>query len=162
VLHVVDNPTDAIAAVENFAPDTILSDYDIVGGTGGDVLAYVQSKHPELVHRYLFISGNDVVQKIHPHWLEKPVKQTQVVEAIAALPVANPGRWQKSSIQSLLFDKTKYDSASAKRWAKSHGYEYGKVDTTEQYHRLRQFSPLGKECRTIELAPHIKAVVCES
>lgn len=48
---------------------------------------------------------------------------------------------EASEIQSILFDINKFDLSSAKSWLKDHGYKYGKVDTTENYHRFRQLEP---------------------
>lgn len=73
----------------------------------------------------------------------------------------NP-RWGGSEIQSLLFDNMRYSVSQAKRWAQDHGLKYGSVDTTANYHRLRQFDPGDRRCRTIELGHDIKAIVCET
>jgi hypothetical protein len=75
---------------------------------------------------------------------------------------SNPSRWQGSEIQSLLFDARRYSVSQAKRWAQDHGLKYGSVDSTENYHRLRQFDPGDRRCRTIELGHDIKAIVCET
>jgi len=44
-------------------------------------------------------------------------------------------------IQSVLFDKGKYNIKEAKKWLKENGYKSPKVDTTEDKHRFRQISP---------------------
>ena len=64
-------------------------------------------------------------------------------------------------VQSLLFSRDAgWTVDKAKQWAKEHGYKYGKVDVTEQYIRIRQFSPKGlKVKRTITLGRGIRAVV---
>lgn len=64
-------------------------------------------------------------------------------------------------VQSLLFSRDAgWTTAKAKAWAKEHGYKYGKVDVTEQYIHMRQFSPKGlKVKRTITLGRGIRAVV---
>ena len=50
--------------------------------------------------------------------------------------------------------------AKSKAWAQSHGYQYGKVDVTDQYVRLRQFDPKGSKVkRTIPFGRGIRAVV---
>ena len=63
--------------------------------------------------------------------------------------------------QSLLFSKSAgWSVGKAKAWAKSHGYKHGKVDVTDQYIRLRQFSPKGSKVeRTITFGRGIRAVV---
>jgi hypothetical protein len=46
-----------------------------------------------------------------------------------------------TSVQSLVFEKRHFTVASAKSWAKNHGYVYSKVDVTTNSIRLRQHSP---------------------
>jgi hypothetical protein len=65
--------------------------------------------------------------------------------------------------QSIIFPKDKYTVAQARTWLKSHKRHSGKVDTTENYHRFRQFDP--KLCsttpKTISLGGNgIKAIIC--
>ena len=75
-------------------------------------------------------------------------------------PVYGP-RGGITEIQSLLLPVAAYTPATAKGWAKAHGYRYGKVHTTANYHRLRQADPGAfRALRTITLGgPGIKAVV---
>lgn len=75
-------------------------------------------------------------------------------------------RWRKGSqVQTLLFDQSRFTVDAAKRWAREHGFKYGKVDrpTGEaRYIRLRQAHPDAfTELRTVEFgeATGIKAVV---
>lgn len=77
-------------------------------------------------------------------------------------PTVNPAQqWPSSTVQSLLFDIHRYTEKQAKRWAQDHGFKYGAVDTTANYHRLRQFEPRhGQPCRTIEFGHGIQAIVC--
>lgn len=44
-------------------------------------------------------------------------------------------------IQTLLFDKGKFTSAEALAWAKEHNFKADKVDTDENFRRVRQFDP---------------------
>lgn len=44
-------------------------------------------------------------------------------------------------IQTLLFPIKDFTSAEAKAWAKSHNFKSDKVDTEENFHRVRQFDP---------------------
>lgn len=48
---------------------------------------------------------------------------------------------EKSEIQSILFDKTKWTTAKAKEWAKKKDFKYGNVDVTDKYIRFRQKDP---------------------
>lgn len=60
-----------------------------------------------------------------------------------------------SKVQSLIFNKAKWDSAdAAKKWARNHGFSADKVDTTSSSYRLRQAAPGGfARMRTICLTP---------
>lgn len=48
---------------------------------------------------------------------------------------------EASEVQSILFDVNKFSVGESKAWLKDHGYKYGKVDTTDNYHRFRQLEP---------------------
>lgn len=67
-----------------------------------------------------------------------------------------------TTIQTLIFDKKKFNAAEAKAWAKEHGFKNPKVDETEDSLRLRQKDP-GEfqegSFRTIEVKPGVKAVI---
>lgn len=66
-----------------------------------------------------------------------------------------------AKVQSLLFDVDRYTVAQAVGWAKAHGYHASRVDTTDRYHRIRQFDPNGLPCRTIAYGQAgIQAVIC--
>ncbi len=73
---------------------------------------------------------------------------------------AHAADWPGSQIQSLLFDRDHFTAKQATAWARAHGYQHGKVDTTDRYHRLRQYDPTGAPCRTVTLTEGVKAVVC--
>lgn len=65
---------------------------------------------------------------------------------------------RSSRVQTLIFSRSKYSEAQAKRWAKNHGYRAGKVDVTDKSIRLRQRAPGGR-MRTVTFGKGIKAVV---
>jgi hypothetical protein len=44
-------------------------------------------------------------------------------------------------VQSLRFNKKKFTTAQAKKWAKDHGFKSGNVEETPNQIRLRQFDP---------------------
>lgn len=67
-----------------------------------------------------------------------------------------------TSIQTLIFDKDKFDASSAKGWARSRDFSAGKTDITEESIRIRQKDPGSfKEgsFRTITLTSGVKAVI---
>ncbi len=72
---------------------------------------------------------------------------------------------QKSLIvQSLVFSKKKFNRASARSWAKSHGFKNSKVDITKNSVRLRQLSPgrcVSGSFRTKSLTTGVSAVMCK-
>jgi hypothetical protein len=75
----------------------------------------------------------------------------------------NPLKWDRSEVQALLFDVDQFTERQAKAWARAHGYRYGEVDTTDRYHRLRQYDPGRHPCRTFSFGDTgIKAVICEA
>jgi hypothetical protein len=45
------------------------------------------------------------------------------------------------TVQTILFPREKFTPLRAKAWAQHHGFKYGKVDTTGDYQRLRQYDP---------------------
>lgn len=72
---------------------------------------------------------------------------------------------QKStSVQSLVFKKSKFTTVAAKTWAKNHGFRNKKVDITTNSIRLRQFDP-GKckdnSFRTKSLTTGVSVVLCK-
>lgn len=51
----------------------ILCDYNLIGPkTGGDVLEWIKTNRPELVEKFVFVSGNDEVRKLHDRYIVKP------------------------------------------------------------------------------------------
>jgi len=77
----------------------------------------------------------------------------------------NPKKWDfPSEVQALLFPREKWSTtASARRWAKLHGFKTPKTHVTTNYIRIRQRDPSEfTEFRTIELGDSgVKAVVGE-
>ena len=66
------------------------------------------------------------------------------------------------AVQSLIFDRRKFDAETTRRWSQKNGYASKKIDIYENFVRVRQkrlslFDP-GTE-RTIEFRPNIKAIV---
>ena len=67
-------------------------------------------------------------------------------------------------IQTIIFRKDQWSIAAAKKWLKAHKYKSPKPETTAEYHRFRQSSPVKFKAatfRTIELGKGkgIKAVI---
>jgi len=48
-------------------------------------------------------------------------------------------------IQSIIFDKEKFNILQARKWLKKHDYKYAKVDKTVNTYRFRQLSPVAME-----------------
>jgi hypothetical protein len=71
---------------------------------------------------------------------------------------------ESMKVQTLIFSKEKFTKASAKAWAKKHGFKFGKVDEKTNTYRLRQRDPGEFETfRTISFKtrPGLKAVVAK-
>lgn len=67
-----------------------------------------------------------------------------------------------TQIQTLLFNKENFSKAEAKKWAKKHDFNFGKVDVKTNHFRLRQQNPSAfKEdtFRTIHLTQGVSAVI---
>jgi hypothetical protein len=67
-----------------------------------------------------------------------------------------------SSVQTLIFDKKKFDAAAAKKWASDLGFKSRTVDETDDSIRIRQRDPgdfKEDSVRTIELKDGVKAEV---
>jgi len=64
-----------------------------------------------------------------------------VPEPLPPAPAPVPAKSQESTtVQSLVFKKSMFNRASARKWAESHGFKNSKVDVTRSSIRLRQFS----------------------
>jgi hypothetical protein len=67
-----------------------------------------------------------------------------------------------TEIQTLIFDKDKFDKKSAKEWAKKHDFKYGFVDEKEETLRIRQQNPSSfrkDTFRTIDITKGVQAVI---
>ncbi len=65
--------------------DLITCDYNLIGTrTGGDVLEWIQEHASFLIPRFLFLSGNDAVNKLHDNCLAKPADAADLRAAIQA------------------------------------------------------------------------------
>lgn len=67
-----------------------------------------------------------------------------------------------TTVQTLIFDSSKFDRSAATKWASEHGFHATKVDETEGSFRLRQLDPADfadASFKTIELANGVKAVI---
>lgn len=65
--------------------DLITCDYNLLGTrTGADVLEWIQDHASFLIPRFLFLSGNDAVNKLHDNCLAKPADAAELCAAIQA------------------------------------------------------------------------------
>lgn len=91
----VCNVTTAEAAIAELAAgaafDLVISDYDLASSaTGGDVLRWVRENLPEMP--FLFLSGNEAIEKLGAPWLAKPAFGKELRESIEIL---NARRWSR-------------------------------------------------------------------
>lgn len=67
-----------------------------------------------------------------------------------------------TKVQTLIFDKAKFDAKRARKWARAHGFRASKTDETEGSIRLRQAPPgrfKDSSFRTISLTKGVQAVI---
>lgn len=70
-LDTTDSAIKAIALLQCFQYDLILSDFDVLDGTGGDVLAWVRSSQPRMISRFVFFTGSDRAAALHDKIIAK-------------------------------------------------------------------------------------------
>jgi hypothetical protein len=78
---------------------------------------------------------------------------------VAAKPKTKPG---KSTVQSLLLPKSRFNRAQAKAWAKSHGYKSATIEEGKTYWRIRQYNPGNfskMRTMTLDAKSGVKAVI---
>lgn len=83
-VFVVDRYEDAICYLKTRDIGLVVSDVDIVGGKGGiEVFQWVREHRPDLVDRYVFITGgNPQVAEMHHRFLSKPASAADITQAI--------------------------------------------------------------------------------
>jgi len=75
-------------------------------------------------------------------------------------PIENPRGPMR--VQSLLFDRRRWTPTAAAEWAYAHGYRLGRIEGSDAYWRMRQFSPRRAHTfRTIRFGRGISAVVAK-
>ena len=87
-----------------------------------------------------------------PDWMPDIVKEAETLEMVELA----------TRVQSLRFDKKKFNHNQAVSWAKAHGFKSGDVEETENQFRLRQFPP--DKCTTSggmkQITDGVSAYVC--
>jgi CheY-like chemotaxis protein len=78
ITNVVDNSPEAIAHLDKFAYDYVVSDFDLKIGTGGDVLRHVREHFGFYIDcdRFILMSGDlrpIITDLDHPLTFEKPI-----------------------------------------------------------------------------------------
>jgi CheY-like chemotaxis protein len=91
ITDVVDNAPEAIAHLDKFAYDYIVSDFDLRIGTGGDVLLYVRDHFGFYVDRdrFVLMSGElrpEITSLDHPITLDKADVARKLRELLAESP----------------------------------------------------------------------------
>lgn len=117
------------------------------------------------------VEHEDVIEKRGSKWVllshdkskvlgEHNTREQAEAQERAVLAAKAKRKSDATEVQTLIFDKTKFDRSAAKKWAKEHDYKSGNVEDTEDSFRLRQRDPGDfVRMRTIEFEPGIKAVV---
>ena len=81
----VDSVPKAIAMLQHFAYDLIVADFQVLHGTGGDVLSWVRTEKPQLLDRFVFFSGSIEAQKLHDKFIEKGCMPDEFIEQLQKL-----------------------------------------------------------------------------
>ncbi len=81
-IDVVDTAPKAIAMLQHFVYDFMLSDYNVTHGTGGDVLLWIQDNQKHMVERFVFFSGAKDLDLIHHKVIVKGVAVNEFVEQL--------------------------------------------------------------------------------
>lgn len=69
---VVDRVRTAITYASDGDFDLIVSDYNVLDGTGAELLAFLRADRPQLVPRFVFHTGDpEAVNKLHDKVIEK-------------------------------------------------------------------------------------------
>lgn len=82
---IVDSAPKAIAMLQHFAYDLIVSDFNVLHGTGGDVLTWLRAEKPHIVDRFIFFSGAIEVPKLHTKVIEKGCTADEFVDQLRKL-----------------------------------------------------------------------------
>jgi CheY-like chemotaxis protein len=86
VVSRVDGAAAAVACLQSVQFDLVLSDLDLgPGGSGGDVLAWIEQHQPHLKARFIFLSGDAACAGRGVPWLEKPCPLTEIAAAVDAV-----------------------------------------------------------------------------
>lgn len=82
VIDIVDAPKGAIALLETNRYDFVLSDFNINGGTGGEVLIWIDKYQPYMNERFVFFSGANHLDRWHDKIIAKGIDSTEFVEQL--------------------------------------------------------------------------------
>lgn len=91
-VDIADNAIDANARLDKQRYGLVVSDWDLADGTtGGDVLEHIRDHHRDLQQRFLFASGNPIVQDMHPFWIMKgEITKAALMDVLSRMPITNP------------------------------------------------------------------------
>lgn len=81
-IDVADAPKNAIALLEANTYDFVLSDFNINGGTGGEVLIWIDKNQPHMNERFVFFSGANHLDLWHDKVITKSVNPSEFVEQL--------------------------------------------------------------------------------
>ena len=77
---------DAIVLLRSFCFDLVVSDYDLGGSDGGQVLEHVQRHIPHMVARFVFFSGSEEPARLLPgRVIDKGVSPDRFVRDVRAM-----------------------------------------------------------------------------
>jgi response regulator of citrate/malate metabolism len=86
----VDSVPKAIAMLQHFTYDLVISDFNVLHGTGGDVLAWLHVEKPHVASRFIFFSGADEPKKLHDKVIEKGCTSDEFIDQLRKLAEISP------------------------------------------------------------------------
>jgi CheY-like chemotaxis protein len=85
IVDVTDSVPKAIALLQHFRYDAIISDFMVEWGTGIDLLKWVREERPALVDKFVFFTGdNNDVKKEHTKVIDKAIRLDDFVAQLRA------------------------------------------------------------------------------
>ena len=83
-VDITDSVPTTIALLQHAVYDLIVSDFDVICGTGGDVLTWVREFQPHMVTRFVFFTGSHEAWELHDKVISKGISVDEFKEQLRA------------------------------------------------------------------------------
>jgi response regulator RpfG family c-di-GMP phosphodiesterase len=81
-ISVTNTCAKTIALLQHERFDLVVSDFEVLDGTGDAVLYWVREMQPHLVARFVFFSGSSGLEKLHDKVIEKGCTVEEFVDQL--------------------------------------------------------------------------------